>query len=75
MRPAILTERLFAQLVEEYKIGLAYWPRERFWTAGVIEPLPSGGRYHEERARTALAAVEALSLKRGWIDRDGNPIN
>ena len=75
MARALLTERLFALLIEEYKIGLAYWPRERQWTAGAIEPLPSGGRYHEERARTALAAVEALSLKRGWIDRDGNPIN
>lgn len=70
MKRLMLTERLFAQLVEEYKICLAYWPREDRWTAGVIV----GATYHEERASMAIAAVEALCMKLQWIDRDGNPL-
>lgn len=75
MRGLLITERIYAELIELYKINLAYWDKQRHWTAGHLEKNRNGGgTYHQVEARSSLEAVEQLAKTRGWIDRDGNPI-
>lgn len=75
MRRLLITERIYAELIESYKINLAYWEKQRQWTAGHLEKSrDGGGTYHQVEARSSLEAVEELAKNRRWIDRDGNLI-
>lgn len=75
MRHLLITERIYAELIELYKINLAYWEKQRQWTAGHLEKNRNGGgTYHQVEERSSLEAVEKLAKNRRWIDRDGNLI-
>lgn len=67
----LITERIFVLLIEEYKIGLAFWPHQDIWTAGCRD---HRGEYRQVQASSAFDAVEVLARRMGWLDRDGNPI-